>query len=252
MCVYRREGCVLCQSVSEGARYGTFQTGQLNHKTWPTARRAHLARHRPATYLSDGCGAVFQTPPPSREPSRNVAASAAPAGVKRRATPQRPGDLRRQSTRDSPRESSRAGSSKSLPTNVLSEIKVDDGLRSNAPQARREADEGTLDDIFADAFSSDYLLRYAEKEFSSENVSFLLAMRKAFEAEKAGGGSSAPDAITLAQQMCKDHVEAGSPLEVSLPQKLMQDLMSWYERSVSNSKVRAAHAVLPPCLRLPS
>ena len=199
-----------------------------------------------------GAAQSSKTPPPSREPSRNVAASAAPAGVKRRATPQRPGDLRRQPTRDSTRESSRAGSSKSLPTNVLSEIKVDDGLRSNAPQARREADEGTLDDIFADAFSSDYLLRYAEKEFSSENVSFLLAMRKAFEAEKAGGGSSAPDAITLAQQMCKDHVEAGSPLEVSLPQKLMQDLMSWYERSVSNSKVRAAHAVLPPCLLLPS
>ena len=59
---------------------------------------------------------------------------------------------------------------------------------------------GTLETAVEDDFISDYLLRYSESEFSSENVAFLLQVRKLNRL------SDKAEVQKAAQDICKDHV----------------------------------------------
>ena len=67
-------------------------------------------------------------------------------------------------------------------------------------EARRESDALSLETAVEDDFISDYLLRYSESEFSSENVAFLLQVRKLNRL------SDKAEVQKAAQDICKDHV----------------------------------------------
>jgi len=75
-------------------------------------------------------------------------------------------------------------------------------LQTSKMEARKAADESTLDDLLEDTFGSDYLLRFAEAEFSSENVAFLLLLRKLFAVVELEGASFEPSTFDIAQQLC--------------------------------------------------
>ena len=102
-----------------------------------------------------------------------------------------------------------------------------DPLRVNAKEALRAAAKSQLEDVLEDCFSSDYLLRHSESEFSSENVSFLLVLRDLFAAKEMGGAAAES---RIAQRACKEHVQPGSTLEVPLPPALRDRILAWYKQ----------------------
>ena len=106
-------------------------------------------------------------------------------------------------------------------------------LRLDASAARRLADACTMEDALEDAFASEYLLRFSEGEYSSENVSFLLLLRQLFCQREAAA------ATALAQQLCLSHVERGAALEVDMPPQLRDRLLAWHKSAQRDDTVRA-------------
>jgi len=93
----------------------------------------------------------------------------------------------------------------------------------------------TLDDTLEDAFVSEYLLRFAETEFSSENVCFLLLLRKLFRALARAEQTATLSRIS--RQLCTEHVQPGARLEVHLDPKVRDKLLAWNKRAVSDSSL---------------
>ena len=90
-----------------------------------------------------------------------------------------------------------------------------DPLKFDKETARAESELLQLEDVLFDSFSAGYFLRYAQSEFSSENVEMLLALRKLQRMP--------PDdqrATDCAHAICKDHIMMGAKLEVVLPSAL--------------------------------
>ena len=97
---------------------------------------------------------------------------------------------------------------------------------------RALASRASQDEVLEDDFSSNYLLQYSESEFSSENVAFLLELRKVQKLS-----ASDTDANALSQQICNTHVVVGAHLEVNLPPDLRNILMQWLKASQSDKRV---------------
>ena len=115
------------------------------------------------------------------------------------------------------------------------EIKLNDPLRFDADAARQEAERLTLEEALLDDFTTSYLLRFAETEFSTENVSFLIAIQGLQRLDQDD-----PRFKALATQIGTAHLQVGAALEVNLPPELAVPLSQWSQRSANGE------AVAPP------
>ena len=71
----------------------------------------------------------------------------------------------------------------------------------------------SLEEVLEDVLASNYLLRFTESEFSSENVAFLLAVRK-FEQSAA---LCVPEALDMSKEIVKIHVTVRRPQRPACP-----------------------------------
>ena len=105
---------------------------------------------------------------------------------------------------------SRQGASAPIADNLS---KRDELLRVNEADVQQEVDASTLESTLNEAFVADYLLRHSESEFSSENVAFLLLLRRLFDAVEAPQQHAGMQTlIEIQHQLCKDHVQPGATL----------------------------------------
>ena len=121
-------------------------------------------------------------------------------------------------------------------------------LLVNHADVRHEADKLQLEDALEDNFAADYLLKYAESEFSSENVAFILELRKL-------QSLPIPDkaATALSQQICKTHVEVSACslfLAPRRPRRSASRAPRFNERARSLAcSVRLSHGGQPAAVR---
>ena len=106
------------------------------------------------------------------------------------------------------------------------EDKSNDALRFDEEVARQEADRWTLEEALLDDFAVGYMLRFAETEFSSENVSFLIAIQGLQRLDE-----NDPRFKALATEIGRAHLCVGAVLEVNLPPELSVPLRQWSQRS---------------------
>lgn len=105
-----------------------------------------------------------------------------------------------------------------------------DPLRMNMVEARNEADAVQLEELMEDEFGTDYLQKFAESEFSSENVVFLRTLRSLQRCTPLDG----TPARQLSREICETHVLQGGRLEVNMPPELRKKLEKWLSAAKSS------------------
>lgn len=155
------------------------------------------------------------------------------------------------SDRPSPQAQGAQRNSREDATNRGSSSAVDP-IRLQRGQVRRGAESLELEDIIDDTFAFDFVLAHAESEFSSENIEFLIELRKLLQLQPSDKGL-----FKLSQKILKTHVQVGAELEVNLPPEVKTALLAWLKSSLSDGMVstestvqkRAAARSMPCCAR---
>jgi len=113
-----------------------------------------------------------------------------------------------------------------------------DPIRLQRGQVRRGAESLELEGIIDDTFAFDFVLAHAESEFSSENIEFLIELRKLLQLQPSDKGL-----FKLSQKILKTHVQVGAELEVNLPPEVKTALLAWLKSSLSDG-------MIPPPMQL--
>ena len=126
-----------------------------------------------------------------------------------------------------------------------------DALQRDSEAVASEAERLTLEDLLNDHFARDYLLRFAQAEFSEENIAFLLALQTLLETLPR------EDVAQLAEHsdsICREHVEVRRDSTAARPRHGASPCACHAHCWPAHARRARAHAPCPPlpCSSLPS